>query len=97
MGKRHNVASPERLNRRDGGCEEHDSCLVCPLPTCRYDLPQGIYGLRVAERGAEVMRLHGSGLSRQEIARRLGLKADTVSSIIRRLRQERVGAGETTR
>jgi len=97
MGKRHNVARPERLDRRDDGCEEHGSCLDCPLPACRYDLPQGTYTLRVAERGAEVLRLHGSGFSRQEIARRLGLKADTVGSIIRRLRQDRVGAGETTR
>jgi ATP/maltotriose-dependent transcriptional regulator MalT len=97
MVGRHRVARPERPRASDG-CDEHDgSCLDCPFPGCRYDLPQGIYTLRVAERGAEVLRLHGSGFSRQEIARRLGLKADTVGSIIRRLRQDRVGAGETTR
>ena len=96
MGKRHCVARPERPRASDG-CDEHGSCLDCPFPGCRYDLPQGIYTLCVAERGAEVLRLHGSGFSRQEIARRLGLKAATVGSIIRRLRQDRVGAGETTR
>lgn len=96
MGKRHNVARPERPRASDG-CEEAPTCLACPFPACRYDLPRGIYTLRVAERGAEVLRLHGSGFSRQEIARRLGLKAHTVGSISRRLRQDRVGAGETTR
>jgi CRP-like cAMP-binding protein len=97
MGKRQYTARPEKLDRRDDGCEEHGSCLTCPLAACRYDLPQGTYGLRVAERGAEVLRLHDSGLARREIARRLGLRPDTVSKIIRRLRQQRVGAGETTR
>lgn len=96
MGKRHYLARPERPRASDG-CKEARTCFACPLPACRYDLPGGAHGLRVAERRAELLRLHDLGVEPSEIARRLGLQAATVRRIVTGLRQERVGAGETTR
>ena len=32
---------PENATYRDDGCDIHPSCLSCPLPVCRYDIPGG--------------------------------------------------------
>ncbi len=32
---------PENATYRDDGCDLHPSCLSCPLPVCRYDMPGG--------------------------------------------------------
>ena len=32
---------PENATYRDDGCDLHPSCLSCPLPRCRYDVPGG--------------------------------------------------------
>ncbi len=32
---------PENATYRDDGCDLHPSCLSCPLPVCRYDIPGG--------------------------------------------------------
>ena len=32
---------PENATYRDDGCDLHHSCLTCPLPVCRYDIPGG--------------------------------------------------------
>ena len=32
---------PENATYRDDGCDIHPSCLSCPLPVCRYDVPGG--------------------------------------------------------
>ena len=30
---------PENARYRDTGCEYSSSCLACPLPACKYDMP----------------------------------------------------------
>lgn len=32
---------PENASYKDTGCDIHPSCLSCPLPVCRYDVPGG--------------------------------------------------------
>ena len=34
-------ALPEHTRYRDDGCDLFTSCLTCPLPRCRYDVPGG--------------------------------------------------------
>lgn len=63
----------------DAGCDLAPACLSCPLPSCRYDLPQGAntarHQLRMLHRVAEIKT---QGLSAEDAAERYGVSARTV-------------------
>lgn len=72
---------PENTRYRDTGCDVSPSCLVCPLPVCRYDLPYGIRAFKVVHHTLRVMELTREGHSRREIAQDVGVTVRTVSRI----------------
>lgn len=43
----HNPTNYYKGSFKDVGCQIADSCLACPLPTCKYDNPRQL-GARVA-------------------------------------------------
>jgi hypothetical protein len=51
-------ALPEHLEYRDTGCSVSSSCLGCPLPRCRYDMPGGARAILNQARDAEIRRLY---------------------------------------
>lgn len=61
---------------RDDGCEIAPHCLACPLPLCRYDMPQKAAGAIMRER--VVRGLLAEGYSADEVARRLGISRRSV-------------------
>lgn len=61
---------------RDEGCDLHPSCLSCPLPACRYDLPP-----KQAQAWARALRLRPlleQGLTVEQAAAALGVSRRTV-------------------
>lgn len=76
---------PEEQEYRDVGCEVSPSCLRCPLPQCRYDVPGGLRQILNEARDAEVARLRfQEGVPVNEIAARFGLSRRTVFRILSR-------------
>ena len=69
-------ALPEHTRYRDRGCDLFASCLACPLPHCRYDVPGGARAMLNRVRDQEIRRLRtDAGLPVDEIAARFGLLA----------------------
>ena len=66
-------ALPEATEYRDSGCEVAPSCLACPLPVCRYDVPGGARAIRIRERDRAIRAEYARGASVDEIAERHGL------------------------
>ncbi len=48
---------PENATYRDDGCDLHPSCLSCPLPVCRYDIPGGKRAVLNLYRNEQIARL----------------------------------------
>ena len=48
---------PENAQYRDDGCDLHPSCLSCPLPVCRYDIPGGKRAVLNLYRNERIVRL----------------------------------------
>jgi hypothetical protein len=71
----------DEINYPDNGCSASPSCLQCPLPQCRYDVPGGLQTLRAVKRRAEVEALRAEGLTAPEVAARLGISARVVYRI----------------
>ena len=77
-------ALPEHLNYRDDGCDLFSSCLSCPLPRCRYDVPGGARAMLNVIRDVEIRRMHFEGDSEvDEIARRFRISRRTVFRVLR--------------
>jgi transcriptional regulator of acetoin/glycerol metabolism len=75
---------PERLEYRDEGCDLFHSCLTCPLPRCRYDVPGGVRTLVNQERDHQMRALReDGGLSVDQIAERFGVSRRTVFRALR--------------
>ncbi len=70
---------PENATYRDDGCDLHPSCLSCPLPACRYDVPGGKRALLNIRRDQRIASLRRNntvpvvaaimGVSRRTIVR----------------------------
>ena len=72
-------ALPEHLDYRDEGCDLFPSCLECPLPRCRYDVPGGVRTLVNRERDHQMRALRfDAGLSVDDIADRFQVSRRTV-------------------
>ena len=66
----------------DYGCEGISSCcLACPLIRCRFDDPDGIRGVRNAERYPQVQAYKYSGLPVDDIAVVFDLSPSSVRRI----------------
>ena len=69
----------------DTGCNLYPRCLDCPLPVCRYDIPEGRLTIRGRERATQIIRLHQEEhLSVKTIARRCNCTTRTVYRHIQR-------------
>lgn len=89
-------ALPEQTRYRDEGCELAPSCLNCPLPLCRYDLPGGLRRHRLRNRDEEIIRLRRSSrLTIEEIAHRFGLSRRSVFRVLQRTRTVRAESGRS--
>jgi hypothetical protein len=76
-------ALPEHVRYRDEGCDLFESCLRCPLPRCRYDVPGGVRTLLNRERDREIRRLRReTALSVEEIAARFAVSRRTVFRVL---------------
>jgi len=72
-------ALPEHLDYRDDGCDLFPSCLSCPLPRCRYDVPGGVRAMLNQERDHQIRVLREDvGLSVDDIAERFQVSRRTV-------------------
>jgi hypothetical protein len=67
---------PENTHYHDDGCDLHDSCLTCPLPACRYEMPPG--RARALAQAAALGRLLETGTTMDEAAAVLGVSRRTV-------------------
>lgn len=76
-------ALPEHLEYRDDGCDVFPSCLSCPLPRCRYDVPGGARAMLNLARDAEIRRMRFEGdLEVEEIAKRFRVSRRTVFRVL---------------
>ncbi len=76
-------ALPEHLDYRDDGCEVFPSCLSCPLPRCRYDVPGGARAMLNVTRDSEIRRMREEGdLDVDEIASRFRVSRRTVFRVL---------------
>ena len=80
--------SVQEAHYRDEGCEISPSCLNCPLPRCRHDIPTGIRGLKQAAKDFSVWNaMQAEGLTVKEAAVRFSVSKRTVFRIMRRCRE----------
>jgi hypothetical protein len=66
---------PESADYHDDGCDLHHSCLSCPLPACRYELPPG--RARALSQAVALGQLLSSGSTMGEAASELGVSRRT--------------------
>lgn len=87
-------ALPEHYDYRDTGCEIAPSCLRCPLPVCKYELPKRELRGQLA-RMARVAELRDAGMTVMAIAVQVGASKRTVQRDLRVLAgRPRWGGGE---
>lgn len=67
---------PESTAYHDEGCDIHPSCLTCPLPACRYEMPPG--RARALAQAAALAKLLEMGRTMDEAATELGVSRRTV-------------------
>jgi hypothetical protein len=80
---------PENINYRDDGCEVSFSCLVCPLPICKFDDPGWLQReTRQSRDEAMITARRLETLSVAQIAERFEVSTRTVHRV---LKQEREG------
>ena len=68
---------PEFATYRDDGCDLHPSCLSCPLPACRYDVPGGKRAVLNIYRDQQIARLRRT-YTVPVVAGLMGVSARTV-------------------
>ncbi len=60
----------------DTGCEHSKSCLQCPLPYCKYDVPAATQ--EKYSRDLYIIKAYFGGTSAAEISEKLGINERTV-------------------
>lgn len=84
-------ALPEHLDYRDDGCTVFPSCLSCPLPRCRYDVPGGARAMLNVARDEAIRRMREEAdLPVDEIANKFRVSRRTVFRVLTPRRSERV-------
>ena len=78
---------PEHLvgsgNYRDTGCSLAPSCLACPLPACRYDVPQN---WEKQERNVRIVARREAGATVTTIVAEFGVSLRTVARVMQKAR-----------
>lgn len=75
---------PEFTSYGDAGCDLHSSCLMCPLPQCRYDDPGWIQREERQQRDVAILEARLSeSLRVPQLADRFGVSTRTVHRILR--------------
>lgn len=71
------------VNWQDTGCPDGmlPSCLVCPLPHCRFEYPCGAASARKALRTEQALHARAEGMGVSEIAEHFGMSRRTVFRI----------------
>ncbi len=76
-------ALPEHATYRDSGCDLFASCLSCPLPWCRYDVPGGVRAILNEIRDREIKRLRReTDLTVEQIAERFSVSRRTIFRVL---------------
>ena len=76
---------PEQMHYSDTGCEVSISCLICPLPQCKFDDPVWYQTYRRQGRDTLVLDAYrNDGLSVFEVAQRFKVSPRTVHRALRR-------------
>ena len=75
-------ALPEHTDYKDDGCYVAPHCRDCPLPFCRFDLPNGVQTLKSVDNRSRVVSLHEAGGSVASIIEQTGLSMRTVYRIL---------------
>ena len=81
---------PEHMDYRDEGCSVAPACLQCPLPVCRYELPQRLDGLLREPRNAAIVAAVGQSGDHDGIAQSFGVSRRQLFRILARTRAGRV-------
>lgn len=68
----------------DSGCAISPSCLACPLPQCRYDVPHGLIRIKRLAVDERVIELRMDGRSIRDISGSVGIAVRTVQRSLRR-------------
>lgn len=68
----------------DNGCAIAPSCITCPLPQCRYDVPSGLTRIKRMAVDEQVTELRRNGQSVRDISERVGIAVRTVQRSLRR-------------
>lgn len=82
---------PEHVHYRDRGCEVSPSCLACPLPVCRYEVPGGLAAILRQPRNAELLTRHRSGTGIDHLCGEFGLSRRSVFRILAAARRAKKG------
>ncbi len=86
MGRNYNRKedySP-KFTRADDGCSIAPTCLKCPLPRCRYDLPLKMQQSAVTqERDSMIRKARAAGASAPQIAEAAGISDRTVYRVLK--------------
>jgi hypothetical protein len=88
---------PEHVHYQDSGCEVSPTCLECPLPVCRYEVPGGLSAILREPRDAEVLTARRQGTAIDGICRQFGLSRRTVFRILSAARRAQNHAGKASR
>lgn len=73
----HRRGVPMDSHPSDTGCEASPSCLQCPLPLCKYDVPGGLAAAKYLERDAAIRQAYRER-SATEVAKEFGVSVRTV-------------------
>ncbi|MGI8549576.1 MAG: hypothetical protein ACR2PL_02095 [Dehalococcoidia bacterium] len=87
---------PERTRYRDTGCEIAPSCLSCPLPRCKHDIPGGLAAQTRCRRHSEIVRHWQTGAEIDDLARLYRLSRRSIYRAIS-ARQPAVGSRHSGR
>lgn len=72
---------PENTSYKDTGCSYWHACLTCPFERCRYDRPmRRLTTINVGQ----IFEMHGSGMTRVNIAAATGVSKRTVYRVLKR-------------
>ncbi len=80
------------LVSEDTGCEWSPTCLACPMPVCKHDLPLNVARVvQTRKRDLYIQSLRREGVSVDEIALFLGIGRRTVLRICERTKKRLTG------
>lgn len=79
---------PEHAQYQDFGCEVSPTCVTCPLPVCRYELPGGLASVQRRPRNSEVVDLHRRGVSVERLSQQFSLSRRSIFRILAAARSE---------